>query len=144
MDTLFGLASLIVLPSWLALIVLPFRWPDITRVTHYLIPGLLGVAYLVLMLNNWGSNDGGYGSLAEVRELFSSDGLLLAGWFHYLAFDLFIGSWQVERAHRLGIPHGWVVPCLPLTFLFGPVGLLLYFLVESLWRVRTARREALA
>lgn len=52
--------------------------------------------------------------------------LLLAGWVHYLAFDLFIGSWEVRDAQRHGLSHLLVVPCLALTFLFGPVGLLLY------------------
>ena len=61
-----------------------------------------------------------------MRRLFGDEALLLAGWVHYLAFDLFVGSWEVRDAQRLGIPHLLVVPCLVLTFLFGPVGLLLY------------------
>ena len=56
---------------------------------------------------------------------------LLAGWVHYLVFDLFVGSWEVSDARRLGIPHLFVVPCLILTFLLGPCGLLLYLAVRS-------------
>ena len=52
--------------------------------------------------------------------------MLLAGWIHYLAFDLLIGSWEVRDARELGIPHLFVVPCLFLTFMFGPAGWLLY------------------
>ena len=48
------------------------------------------------------------------------------GWAHYLAFDLFIGGWEVRDAQRHGIPHLLVVPALVLTFLFGPAGWLLY------------------
>jgi len=54
----------------------------------------------------------------------------LAGWVHYLAFDLFIGSWEVRDANRHGIPPWAIIPSLILTFLFGPMGLLLYFLIR--------------
>ena len=55
--------------------------------------------------------------------------LLLAGWVQYLAFDLFIGAWQVRDARTQGISHLLVIPCLLLTFLFGPAGLL-HFLIR--------------
>ena len=73
-----------------------------------------------------------------VAKLFSNRWLLLAGWIHYLAFDLFIGAWEVRDAQDLGISHFIVIPCLLLTFLFGPAGLLLYFVI------RVARLRALA
>ncbi len=63
--------------------------------------------------------------------LFTDRWLVLAGWVHYLAFDLFIGSWQVRDARRNRVPFVLVVPCLVLTFLFGPIGLLLYLLLAG-------------
>jgi hypothetical protein len=57
--------------------------------------------------------------------------LLLAGWVHYLAFDLFIGSWQVRDSQQRGIGHLFVIPCLVLTFLFGPAGLLCYLALRT-------------
>lgn len=53
-----------------------------------------------------------------------------AGWTHYLAFDLFIGGWEVRDARQRGIPHLLVVPVLVLTFLVGPAGLLLYLAIR--------------
>ena len=47
-----------------------------------------------------------------------------------LAFDLFIGAWEVRDAQKHQVPHLAFVPCLLLTFLFGPVGLLLYFILR--------------
>jgi hypothetical protein len=67
-----------------------------------------------------------------VSALFSNPWVLLAGWTHYLAFDLFIGGWEVRDAQRRGIPHLFIVPALVLTFLFGPAGLLLYLAIRSL------------
>ena len=66
-----------------------------------------------------------------MATLFANPWLLLAGWIHYLAFDLFVGSWEVRDARERGIPHLLVVPCLVMTFLFGPAGWLLYALVRA-------------
>ncbi len=54
---------------------------------------------------HFGGSKGGSGSLAEVSMLFQDPWLLLAGWVHYLAFDLFIGSWEARDAARSGIPY---------------------------------------
>ena len=61
-----------------------------------------------------------------VMLLFSNPYFALAGWVHYLVFDLFIGAWQVRDARRRGIPHLYVLPCLFLTLMAGPIGLLAY------------------
>ena len=130
-EGLFSLASTAVLPGWLLLVVAP-RWKWSARfVSSLLIPALLGALYAVLIVTRWGGAEGGFGSLADVRRLFADPYLLLAGWIHYLAFDLFIGSWEVRDAQRQGIPHLAVIPCLVLTFLFGPAGLLLYLAIRG-------------
>ena len=69
---------------------------------------------------------GGFSSLAGVRALFADDGVLLAGWLHYLAFDLFLGAWICRRAAAEGMNPWLLRLCLPPTFLLGPVGLLLF------------------
>jgi hypothetical protein len=125
-EALFSAASTAVVPGWLLLVFAP-RWKWTARlITPVLIPALLGLLYLYLIVTRFGASEGGFGSLAEVRRLFEDPALLLAGWVHYLAFDLFIRSWEVRDAQRHGLSHLLVVPCLALTFLFGPVGLLLY------------------
>ncbi len=133
MERAFSLAGTLAMPGWLLLVLLP-RWRYTTSlITSVLLPGLLGLAYLALMLTNFGSQPHGFeafNSLAGVRSLFQSDGLLLAGWIHYLAFDLFVGSWEVRDARRLAIPHLLVIPCLGLTLMLGPVGLLSYLILR--------------
>ena len=69
-------------------------------------------------------------SLYGVMIGFSAPNVVLAGWIHYLIFDLFIGAWETRDAQRRGISHLWVVPCLLATLMAGPVGLLLYVLVR--------------
>ena len=75
--------------------------------------------------------EGGFGSLGQVAALFHDPWALLAGWVHYLCFDLFVGAWEARDARQRGVPHGALVPALALTFLLGPVGLLVYFGVRA-------------
>lgn len=107
-----------------------------------MIPLLLALVYLWLIATTFGRTPGGFGSLAQVSLLFQNPRALLAGWIHYLAFDLFVGSWEVRDARRAGVRHLLVVPCLVLTFLFGPVGLLLYFILRAGLRRRLAVGDA--
>jgi Domain of unknown function (DUF4281) len=91
------------------------------------LPCVFAALYIWALTTAPKNPDGGFGSLMEVKALFSQDRAVLAGWVHYLAFDLFIGCWEVMDAQQRGIRHLFVIPCLALTFMFGPVGLLLYF-----------------
>jgi hypothetical protein len=74
--------------------------------------------------------------------VFSSQGKLLGGWLHYLAFDLFVGRWMIDDALELKRSRWVVLPCLLFTFLCGPVGLLLYFALR-IWKSRTHSIPAL-
>lgn len=129
-DRVFGLGNTLALLGWIALaLAAPSRrWAEaVWRVTGRVIPLVLAVAYVAMLVAHRGP--GGFGSLAEVRQLFDRPGLLAAGWLHYLAFDLFVGTWIARRAGVLGIPHALVIPCLLLTFMFGPAGLLAFALL---------------
>lgn len=128
-DSLFSLASSLVLPGW-ALLALAPRW----RVTKWLVlsgawPLGLAVVYAGCIATHYlggHGSEGGFSSLAQVAALFHSPWALLAGWVHYLCFDLWVGAWQVRDAQRRQVPHWAVAPALALTFMLGPVGLLLY------------------
>jgi uncharacterized membrane protein YhdT len=63
--------------------------------------------------------------------LFSNPWLLVAGWLHYLAFDLLTGTWEARDAVSRGVPRWLLVPCLFLTLMFGPTGWLLYMLIRT-------------
>jgi hypothetical protein len=133
---IFSICNYVVLPGWLLLVVAP-RWRWTQRVTALALPLALAVVYLTLVILHFRESGGGFGSLAQVSKLFENPYMLLAGWIHYLAFDLFTGSWLVRDSQRLRIAHAFVVPCLLLTFLFGPVGLLTWFLIRTSLRGRS-------
>ena len=139
-NTAFSLGNAAAASAWGVLALSPARAAWARRARLYarrVVPLALAVAYVILVVRHWGP--GGFGSLAAVRELFGEPGLLAAGWFHYLAFDLFVGAWIAERAAALGWPHLVVLPLLALTFLFGPAGLLAFSLVRAAALRRGAR-----
>lgn len=125
---LFQFASTTALLSWIALVVQPKR---VAPVLRFVVPSALAMLYIWALATAPKNPDGGFGSLAQVKALFTQDRAILAGWVHYLAFDLFIGCWEVMDARERGINHLIVIPCLLLTFIFGPVGLLLYFVLRT-------------
>ena len=82
---------------------------------------------------------GGRGSLAEVRPLFAHDHLLVAGWVHFLAFDLMIGALMADRMDRVGVHRALQAPVLLSIFLFRPLGVLLALGTEGGLRVLPRR-----
>jgi hypothetical protein len=130
----FSMAGLLAMAGWAGLLLSLFvkparRWAG--TAAAILIPALLAIAYIPLIQEGFGAApDGGFGSIGEVRALFANDSALAAGWLHYLAFDLFVGSWIVREGTSSGVPALLLIPCLALTFLFGPAGLLLFLILR--------------
>jgi hypothetical protein len=130
-DTIFSIASTAAMLGWAGLILLP-RWPALLAALRYGLIGALSVAYAVLIfVYFFGVDGGGFNSIAEVRALFMSDGVLVAGWIHYLAFDLFVGIWIAVEADKRGFHRILQVPMLLGTFVFGPIGLLLFYVARA-------------
>ena len=146
-DTIFSACSALAMLGWAGLILLPGQRLVVEVLARVAIPLVIATIYLFLMASNYAAApaDAGYGTLDAVASLFTVRGLLLAGWIHYLAFDLFVGSWEVSDARANGIHHLLVVPCLLATFMFGPIGLALYFVVKYAHRaLRAGAKEQVA
>ncbi|GJL91540.1 ABA4-like family protein [Hyphococcus sp.] len=133
-EAMFSIASSAAMIGWVILIFLPRRYDLLFAVPQYLIPLGLGLLYAGLMFANIYTVDGGYGSLDQVRALFSKDEVLLAGWVHYLAFDLFIGAWIARQSDSIGIPRMIQAMLLLATFMFGPVGLAAFLIMRAGYR----------
>jgi hypothetical protein len=128
-DQVFKICNSIAPIGWLLMIVAP-KW----RFTKMIIlsgilPLMLGLVYLIILF--FGEGEGDFNSLQGVMKLFTNPWGVTAGWIHYLAFDLFIGTWELSNGQKNGIPHYLIIPCLILTLFFGPIGLILYFLIRA-------------
>lgn len=123
-EELFSIAGTLAMTGWAILVFAPRRWAWLNAIPLLVLPALLSALYAALVLQHFGAAGGGYGSLAEVRQLLSGDWLLLAGWVHYLAFDLFAGAWMAARMDKVGMNRLLQVPILLSILYFGPAGFL--------------------
>ena len=130
-DSLFQIANPLALLGWSALAFAPFIPRASDLIAGMIIPLMLSLAYAALVLAYWSGAEGGFSSLPEVMALFTNPAIALAGWLHYLAFDLFIGAGAVRTARSEGTPHLLVLPHLVLIFLFGPAGFLTFHAMRA-------------
>lgn len=135
-ETLFHVINYSTSPAWLLLIFAPRR--AVTRVLVHspAFPIALGLLHLVLVATADVPDGAGAYSLPAVAKMFATPRLALACWVHYLVFDLFVGAWLARDAQRHGLHHAAVVPCLLLTWFFGPWGLALYIGIRAVLRRR--------
>lgn len=142
-ENIFSIANMVALAGWILLAVAP-RWTWTRKVViSGALPLALSVVYLILIILFFGRSEGGFDSLPNVMLLFTNKYNVLAGWVHYLAFDLFVGAWEVKDAQTRGVSHWFVVPCLFLTFMLGPIGLLAYHIIRLIVPKRVAEGESL-
>jgi hypothetical protein len=126
-QVVFQICSTLVLPQWLLMIFLP-KW-HVTKwlVRSKLIPVLLAIVYGIYIIPQLSPGlFQSFNSLNGVQQLFTQEQAMLAGWVHYLAFDLFIGGWMWQNAQGRHVPHYLLIPSYLLTFMVGPLGLLFY------------------
>ena len=94
-------------------------------------PFLLSALYTILIAAFFFKAEGGFDTLAHVQQLFTSPWVALAGWVHYLAFDLFMGAVIAHGVLQQGLSRLFLVILLPLTFLFGPIGYFLFVILRT-------------
>ncbi len=128
----FSIAGMIAMPMWILMIFLP-KW-KVTRflIDFKIIPLILSVIYAIYIfkaLQIGGMMD--FGSLKSVMALFTEENAVLAGWVHYLAFDLVLGMWMLDQNKTLEIHPVIMAPCLFGTFMFGPIGFLAFMSIKT-------------
>ena len=134
-DSIFSLANMGAMAGWLLLALAPLRRGPIILAARA-VGTLLAVVYTGFILTTLGG--GGpidFTRLDGIAASFSNPSVMLVGWIHYLAFDLWVGAWEAEVAPRWGVPHWALLPCLFLTFMFGPMGLLAFLIVAGVFRL---------
>lgn len=130
----FSYAGMITMPMWILMIFLP-KWKVTQFLMNYkVVPLVLSLVYATYIIKGililGGMMD--FGSLRSVMQLFTEENAVLAGWVHYLAFDLLIGMWIIKQNKEVGIHQVLIAPCLLGTFMFGPIGFLLFMIMKSI------------
>jgi Domain of unknown function (DUF4281) len=145
-ETIFAVASLVAVTAWIGLAIAAAINFGRARTALLLVAGRvvpLGLCalYVILLAAHWGSAPGGgFSTLSAVLTLFAVPGKMLGGWVHFLAFDLFVGRWMVDDALSPARSRWPLWLGLPATFLYGPLGVLLYLAARHVaGRIRRRR-----
>ncbi len=131
----FQLSNMAALLGWLILTasILLNRpvWRDFWAVQLW--PLALSALYIILIVGFFFKAQGGFDRLENVQLLFTAPWVALAGWVHYLAFDLFVGAWISKRIMEEGLPRLLLLVLLPLTFMFSPAGFLAFHVCRQVF-----------
>jgi Domain of unknown function (DUF4281) len=129
LNNVFQISNALALLGWAAILILP-NWALLDRVVFFCITCLLCVIYCYLIFAARSVDTekpvGSFTSLAGIIALFKTPRVVLAGWVHFLAFDLVLGLMIRSDAAMHDIPHAVLIPVYLLTLLLGPAGVLVY------------------
>ena len=136
LENIFLFSNWGVIPFWLLLLFSPYG--TITRILIHsiLIPILLGSAYIFVVYKSFlGSYDfvdnfSLYLGINNLSDLFSNKEFLIIFWIHFLAINLFCGSWMSRDASRLLISKYLMFFPLVITYFIGPVGIFIYWIIR--------------
>jgi len=129
-DNVFSICNIIAMLGWIVLVFIPM-WNSSDKFIAGIIVTLFAVIYTYYIVANINAIDlKSFSTLKGVTNLFTNPLAVLIGWVHYLAFDLMTGIFIRKNGIKYGISHWLLVPCYLLTFMFGPIGLLFYFLTR--------------
>ena len=135
-EILYFWVNLGVLPFWLTLIFFPQ-----SNFTKYFVTSifpiiLLGGSYIFVLykayLNayDFDSNFELYLSISNLSNLFTSNTFLILFWIHFVSINLFVGGWIVRDSQKLLIGKILVAVPLIITYLIGPLGIFIYWLIR--------------
>ena len=68
-----------------------------------------------------------YLSMDELKYLFSDNNYIILFWVHFLAINLFCGSWIAKDYQRINMPKSLAFIPIVLTYFIGPIGLVTYW-----------------
>ena len=136
-----------ILPFWLVLIFFPQSSICkylVTSIFPYLI---LSILYVYLIFDNYQNeynflaNFNLYMGIDELTNLFNNEAFLITFWVHFLAVNLFCGSWIVKDSLKLTMHKLFVLIPLLITYFIGPLGLLIYWMLRIFFAKRLSLYE---
>ncbi len=141
-DLLFSHASSTAMLGWMLLIFGPRRFAWFNAIAQWVIPASLSLGYGLVVMSRFAGIGGGFDSLASVATLMANEWALLAGWVHFLAFDLFVGAVMAQRMDRAGLSRVVQAPILVTIFMLGPLGFVVAAFTELGLRATRVAQQA--
>ena len=146
-ETLYMWINLGVLPFWFILIVFPQSHLSRIFVTSIFPFFILSGVYIFILYKSYligydfDGNFSLYLGLSELSRLFEDHLYIMIFWTHFVAINLFIGGWIVKDSQKLSINKVLMAVPLILTYLIGPIGLFLYWIIRIFYAKRISLYE---
>ena len=141
-DTLYMWINLGILPFWFILIVFPQSHLSRIFVTSIFPVFILSGVYIFILYKSYliGYDFDGnftlYLGLSELSRLFEDHLYIMIFWTHFIAINLFIGGWIVKDSQKFSINKVLMAVPLIVTYLIGPIGLFLYWIIRIFYAKR--------
>ena len=125
-----------ILPFWLMLIIIPNSKFTTFFVNSVILPLVLSTAYIYVIYQATLIEEPILDvfkihlSLENLYTIFATESFLLVFWLHFLALNLFMGSWISRDGVKYNMPRSLVFVPLILVYLTGPIGLVLYWIIR--------------
>ena len=125
-----------VLPFWLLLIFFPQSHLCKYFVTSIFPILLLSGAYVFILYKayigafDFDNNFSLYLGINYLTELFKDEYYLLMFWTHFVSINLFVGGWILNDSKKYYVNKILLSLPLILTYLIGPVGIFLYWIIK--------------
>jgi hypothetical protein len=146
-DTLYMWINLGVLPFWFILIVFPQSHLSRIFVTSIFPFFILSGVYIFILYKSYligydfDGNFSLYLGLSELSRLFEDHLYIMIFWTHFIAINLFIGGWIVKDSQKFSINKVLMAVPLIVTYLIGPLGLFLYWIIRIFYAKRISLYE---
>ena len=146
-ETLYMWINLGVLPFWFILIVFPQSHLSRIFVTSIFPFFILSGVYIFILYKSYligydfDGNFSLYLGLSELSRLFEDHLYIMIFWTHFIAINLFIGGWIVKDSQNFDINKVLMAVPLIVTYLIGPLGLILYWIIRIFYAKRISLYE---
>ena len=135
-ETIYLWLNFGVIPIWLVLILFPNSKLNKIFLTSIFLPLIFGLIYVYIFYQLMVFNEdildylSVYSGLDELADLFTNELFLLIFWVHFLAINLFLGSWVSRDAFKYNMPKIFSSISLILIYFTGPIGLIVYWILR--------------
>ena len=125
-----------IVPFWLMLIIIPNSSFTQIFVNSIVLPLILATTYVYLLYQAITIDEPIldifklFLSLDNLYTVFATESFLIVFWIHFVALNLFLGSWVSRDAVKYNISRGLAFTPLILIYFSGPLGLVLYWLIR--------------
>ena len=135
-ENIYLWANFAILPFWLMLMIIPNSKFTQFFVNSIILPLILSATYIYIIYQAILMDEPIfdvfklYLSLDNLYILFATESFLLVFWLHFIALNLFLGSWISRDGIKYNIPRSLVFLPLILVYLTGPLGLVFYWIIR--------------